>query len=82
MTMHSMDLLPALRELPATEPRDHMSFRDMMAGLVTTDRAMFAAEFTSTVSFSLWAIFPGVNLDDELRNTLSEAYGRAFPKCR
>ena len=57
-----------------------MSFRDMMAGLVSTDRAAFAAEFTSAVSFGLWAIFPGVNVDDDLRATMNEAHGRAFPE--
>ena len=77
--MRSIDLLPALRELPTSEPRERMSFRDMMAGLVSTDRAAFAAEFTSAVSFGLWAIFPGVNVDDDLRDTMNEAYGRAFP---
>ena len=81
MTMRSMDLLPALRELPTAEPRDHMSFRDMMAGLVTTDRAMFAAEFTSAISFSLWVTFPGANVDDDLRNTMRSrrVWERAFP---
>ena len=75
MTMRSIDLLPALRQLPAGEPRDRMSFRDMMAGLVSTDRAAFAAEFTSAVSFSLWAIFPAVNVDDKL----AAAYEAQYP---
>ena len=67
MTMPSIDLLPALQELPTGESRERMSFRDMMSGLVSTDRAAFAAEFSSAVSFSLWAIFPRVNVDDDLR---------------
>lgn len=79
MSMHSIDLLPALRDLPTGEARERMSFRDMMAGLVNTDRAMFAAEFTSGLSFGLWAIFPGINVDDDLRETMSVAHGRAFP---
>ena len=74
MTMRSIDLLPALRELPASESRERMSFRDMMAGLVNTDRAMFAAEFSSTMSLGLWAIFPGVNVDDDLREMMNQAY--------
>ena len=79
MTMRSIDLLPALRELPASESRERMSFRDMMAGLVNTDCAMFAAEFSSTMSLGLWAIFPGVNVDDDLREMMNQAHERAFP---
>ena len=74
MTMRSTDLLPALQELPAGGPRDRMSFRDMMAGLVNTDRAMFAAEFTSAVSFSLWGVFDRVNVDDALAKAYEEQY--------
>ena len=81
MTMRSIDLLPALRELPAGEPRDRMSFRDMMAGLVSTDRAAFAAEFSSAVSFSLWAIFNRVNVDDDLRDTMKRRMG-GLPRAR
>ena len=66
MTMRSTDLLPALRELPTSESRQRMSFRDMMTGLVGTDRAMFAAEFTSAVSVGLWAVFGRVNVDDDI----------------
>ena len=66
MTMRSTDLLPALQELPADGPRERMSFRDMMAGLVSTDRAAFAAEFSSAVSVSLWGVFDRVNVDDNL----------------
>ena len=47
MTMRSTDLLPALRELPTIESTQRLSFRDMMSGLVGTDRALYAAEFTS-----------------------------------
>ena len=64
--MRSTDLLPALRELPNSESRQRMSFRDMMTGLVGTDRAMFAAEFTSAVSVGLWAVFGRVNVDDDI----------------
>ncbi len=75
MTMRSIDMLPALRELPAGEPRERMSFRDMMAGLVSTDRAAFAAEFSSAVSFSLWGLFSRVNVDDKL----AAAYKAQYP---
>ena len=75
MTMGSMDLLPILRELPTNEPRERISFRDMMAGLMGTDRAAFAAEFTTAVSFSMWGIFDRVNVDDNL----SAAYEAQYP---
>ena len=75
MTMRSIDLLPALQELPPGESRERMSFRDMMAGLVNTDRAAFAAEFSSAVSFSLWGIFSRVNVDDKL----AAAYEAQYP---
>ena len=52
-----------------------MSFPDMMARLVNTDRAAFAAEFTSAVSFSLWGVFDRVNIDDKL----AAAYGDQYP---
>ena len=77
--MRSTDLLPALRELPNSESRQRMSFRDMMTGLVGTDRAMFAAEFTSAVSVGLWSVFKRVNVDDDLRETMTQAHKRAFP---
>ena len=78
MPMRSADLLPVLRELPTSESRERMSFQDMMTGLVGTDRVTFAAEFTSVVSFSLWGIFDRVNVDNTLRETISQAYERAF----
>ena len=75
MTMRSTNLLPALRELPTSESRQRMSFRDTMTGLVGTDRAMYAAEFTSAVSVSLWALFHRVNVED----TLATAYQAQYP---
>ena len=73
--MRSTDLLPALRELPTIESTQRLSFRDMMSGLVGTDRALFAAEFTSAVSASLWALFHRFNVDD----TLATAYKAQYP---
>ena len=52
-----------------------MSFRDMVTGLVGTDRATFAAEFTSAVSVSLWGVFDQVNVDD----SLAKAYKAQYP---
>ena len=78
MTMSSTALLPALRELPTSESRERLSFQGMMTGLVSTDRVTFAAEVTSAVSFSLWGVFDRVNVDDTVRETISQAYERAF----
>lgn len=78
MTMQSSNLLPALRELPTGESRQRMSFREMIAGLVNTDRAMYAAEFAFAASLSMWAIFSIVNVDDGLRETMTQAHGMAF----
>ena len=75
MTMQSANLLPALREIPADESRQRMSFRDIMTGLVSTDRAMFAAEFASAVSFGMWGIFDEININDRLL----EAYETRWP---
>ena len=76
MTMQSVNLLPALRELPGTAYDRRKSFRDMMADLVNTDRAMYAAEFTAATSFGLWAIFDSINVDDRLL----EAYETRWPE--
>ena len=76
MTMQSVNLLPALRELPGTAYDRRKSFREMMADLVDTDRAMYAAEFTASTSFGLWAIFDSVNVDDRLL----EAYVTRWPE--
>ena len=78
ISMCSTGLLPVLRELPTSESRERMSFQDMMTGLVSTDRVTFAAEVTSAVSFGLLGIFDRVNVDDTLRETISQAYERAF----
>ena len=75
MTMHSTDLLPALRELPTIESNQPLSFRDMMSGLVGTDRAMYAAEFASAVSLGMWPVFDQFNVDD----TLATAYKAQYP---
>ena len=91
MTMQSLSLLPALQELPGGEQGQNRSFRDHLTGLVNMDRAMYAAEFTSAVSFGLWYIFDersvvgisipgtGINIDDDLRETMIRAHELAFP---
>ena len=57
MTMQSSSLLPALLELPGGNDGTRQSFREIMTGLVSTDRAMYAAEFASAVSFGMWPNF-------------------------
>ncbi len=75
MNMQSTNLLPALRELPGGEYARHMSFREMMVALLNTDRAMFAAEFASAVSFGTWGVFQGIIVDDNL----AAAYEAQYP---
>ena len=87
MTMQSSTLLPALRDLPGGSDGAHQSFREIMAGLVSTDRAMYAAEFAAGASFGMWYIFndrsvtginvwgTGINVDD----SLAEAYATRWP---
>ena len=78
ITMQSTSLLPVLRGLPGGSTGQRMSFRDIITGLVNTDRTMYAAEFASAVSFGMWAVFPGVNVDDDLRETMTQAHDMAF----
>ena len=85
MRMESSDLLPALQQLPGNSPPERQSFRGALAEIVSMDRSMFAAEFTSATSFGLWALFEGtpltdgVNVDDYSREAIIEAGVRAFP---
>ena len=76
MTMESSDLLPALRELPRGESRQRMSFREIVTGLVNTDRTMHAAEFASAASIGMWAVFDAANVDDVLTNAYEAQYTR------
>ena len=76
MTMQSSSLLPALLELPGGNDGTRQSFREIMTGLVSTDRAMYAAEFASGASFGLWAIFDDINVDDTLASAYEAQYRR------
>ena len=74
--MQSSSLLTALRELPGgDESGQNRSFRDNITGIVSMDRAMYAAEFASGASFGMWAIFDRVNVDD----TVAQAYAAQYP---
>ena len=74
--MESTNLLPALRELPESDPTNRRgSYRNMVKDLFVTDPPFFAAEFTVATYAGLWSIFDDVNVDDRL----SEAYQKAYP---
>ena len=91
MNMQSSSLLPALQKLPSGESGQRRSFRDHITDIVSMDRAMYAAEFTSAASFGLWYIFDGrsvlgisipgagINIDDDLRERMIQAHELAFP---
>ena len=91
MTMQSSNLLPALQELPGGESGQHRSFREHITDIVNMDSAMSAAEFASSLSAGMWFIFEdrsvmgikipgtGINVDDGLRETMSQAHEMAFP---
>ena len=74
MTMQSLDLLPALRELPADAPEQPRSYREQIEALLATDPATAAAEVASAVSFGMWGIWDQINVDD----TLAQAHDAAF----
>lgn len=73
--MQSTDLLPTLQELPTGMSRPGMSKRDMLVGLLGTDRAMSAAEFAAAASFGIWPVFDRVNVDDKI----AAAYQAQYP---
>ena len=73
--MQSVNLLPALRELPGESYDRRKSFREVMSDLVATDRAAFAAEMSSATSFGLWAIFDDINVPDKY----NQAYAAQYP---
>ena len=75
MSMKSADLLPALRELPGEPSGERKAFREIIADLTNSDRALYAAESTAAASFALWGIFDRVNVDDNL----FEAYRQQYP---
>lgn len=77
--MKSAELLPALRELPGEPSDERKPFRDVMSDLANSDRALYAAETAAASSFALWGIFDGANVDDVLRDRLSDAYRLQYP---
>ena len=78
MPPQSLNLLPGLANLPAipdgpSGPR--RSFQDHIAGLVSRDNILHAAELTSAASTGLWTIFDDINVDD----SLAAAYQGQYP---
>lgn len=73
--MQSTNLLPALQELPTEPVAGRKSIRELISGLVATDRTFHAAETASATSFGLWSIFDTINVDD----SLNQAYQMAYP---
>ena len=73
--MKSVDLLPALRELPGEPSGERAAFREIISDLTSADRALYAAEASAAASFAMWGIFDRVNVDDNL----SEAYRLQYP---
>ena len=75
MALRSLNLLPALTEVPSEASRRQKSHREFVADLLSCDPALHAAEAAAGASFALWGIFSHVNVDDRL----FEAYEMAYP---
>ncbi len=73
MSMQSLQMLPELQELPATDDC-RRSTRQSIEDLAGTDPAFQAAEFTASVSFAMWGIWDEVNVDDTLRLSYEAQY--------
>ncbi len=78
MNMRSLDLLPALSELPVGRSGSS-SQRDRLVSLMEGDSLLQAAEYVSGVSFALWGLFPYVNIDDGMLERLQQAYAAQYP---
>ena len=73
--MQSLNLLPALQELPVVGATQSRDTRGIIRDLAATDKGLYAAEFAVGVSAGLWAIFDDINVDDNL----TAAYEAAYP---
>lgn len=72
--MQSLNLLPALQELPAAGAAQSRDTRGIIRELAATDKGLYAAEFAVGVSAGLWAIFDDINVDDNLMAAYEAAY--------
>ena len=78
MTMQSSNLLPELRKLPVTKSDHSKSFRDTISDLLGMDRAFYPSEAAAATSFAMWGIFDTINVDDSLREKITQAHEMAF----
>ena len=77
--MQSLNLLPALQELPAAGAAQNRDTRGIIRDLAATDKGLYAAEFAVGVSAGLWAIFDDINVDDQILANLNTAYQSTYP---
>ena len=77
--MQSLDLLPALREIPADGPEQQLSYREQIESLFTTDPKMAAAEVVSAASIATSLLWSELDINDDLHQRLQEAYEMAAP---
>ncbi len=78
MPMQSSNLLPALQELPGGESTQHRPFPEVITDIVGMDRAMYAAEFASVVSFGIWPVFGDALVKTNIPGTaINESYLQA-----
>ena len=77
--MQSLDLLPALRELPTDGPEQQLSYREQIESLVATDPAIVAAEVASAVTIATGLLWSELDINDALHQKLQTAYKLAAP---
>ncbi len=79
MTMQSLDLLTALRELPSDGLEERLSFREQIESLLATDPKTAAAEVVSAASIATGLIWSRIDISDDLHQRLQDAYELAAP---
>ena len=79
MTMQSLSLLPALRELPADNPEQARSYRERIEALLATDPKMAAAEVASAASIATGLLWSEFDINDVVHQKLQTAYEMAAP---
>ena len=64
-----------LTDLPVNKLGPHRPLEDLLDDLTKSARLLQAAEAATASAFAIWAIFPGINVDDDL----FQAYETAYP---
>lgn len=72
--MQALNIPQELRDLPANRPRSHSSYEDLVNDLIGSDRILQAAEAATASALAMWAIFPGISVDDDLFRAYEAAY--------